>query len=114
MTYGWQRIEGVFEIPEGEYVRDPCLVIALVNDNQEEGQFSFFDDLRIHPFRASMETYVYHPFKLRKMAQLDRYNYATFFEYDEEGNPVRVEKETANGRITIKESRGILKKDLSQ
>jgi hypothetical protein len=44
------------------------------------------------------------------MAELDDRNYATFYEYDEEGTLVRVKKETEKGIYTIKESRSGLKK----
>ena len=57
-----------------------------------------------------MKSMVYDPQSLRLMAELDDRNYATFYEYDEEGTLVRVKKETEKGIYTIKESRSGLKK----
>jgi hypothetical protein len=65
----------------------------------------YFDDIRIHPFNADMKTYVYDPQTLRLMAELDENNYATFYNYDEEGQLIRVKKETVQGVKTIKETR---------
>jgi len=39
------------------------------------------------------------------MAQLDENNFATLFEYDDEGTPIRVKKETERGIMTLKENR---------
>jgi hypothetical protein len=52
-----------------------------------------------------MKSFVYDPNTFRLMAELDANNYATFYEYDEEGGLVRVKKETERGVMTIKESR---------
>ena len=38
------------------------------------------------------------------MAELDERNFATLYEYDEEGKLVRVKKETERGIMTIKEN----------
>jgi hypothetical protein len=44
------------------------------------------------------------------MAELDENNYATFYEYDDDGTLVRVKKETSRGIKTINETRsGLLK-----
>ena len=80
---GWQRIEEEFVVPLS----------------------AFFDDIRIHPFNATMKSFVYDPISMRLMAELDENNYATFYEYDEEGNLIRVKKETERGIKTIQESR---------
>jgi hypothetical protein len=44
------------------------------------------------------------------MAELDENNFATFYEYDDEGSLVRVKKETERGIMTIKENRSSYKK----
>jgi hypothetical protein len=46
---------------------------------------------------------------MRVMAQLDENNFATLFEYDEEGTPIRVKKETERGILTVKENRQSLR-----
>jgi hypothetical protein len=68
----------------------------------------FFDDIRLHPFNANMKSFVYSPINLRLLAELDENNYATFYEYDDEGTLIRVKKETERGVKTIKESRSAL------
>jgi hypothetical protein len=42
---------------------------------------------------------------LHFVAELDDNNYATFYEYDDEGKLVRVKKETQQRIFTVKESR---------
>ncbi|HRE97524.1 MAG TPA: hypothetical protein PK637_12200, partial [Flavobacteriales bacterium] len=69
----------------------------------------FFDDLRIHPHNSNMIAVVYDPFTLRSWAVLDDRNYATIYEYDENGMVVRVKRETIDGIKTIAESRKSLK-----
>jgi hypothetical protein len=95
---GWQRYEVVVPfIPSGatqmQLYFDPGARNLLV------------DDIRIHPFNANMKSFVYSPVTLRLMAELDENNYATFYEYDDEGNLMRVKKETERGIMTIKETR---------
>lgn len=73
------------------------------------------DDLRIMPFDGQLSSYVYHDKTLRLMAQLDENNFATLYEYDDEGTPIRVKKETERGIMTLKENRQSFKsKDVAQ
>jgi len=65
----------------------------------------YVDDIRLFPADAQMASYVYDYRTLRLMAQLDENNFATFYEYDDEGTPVRVKKETDRGIMTLKENR---------
>lgn len=95
---GWQRIEEEFQVPTGATE----LRIDLENGGGNE---VFFDDIRVFPTNGSMKTFVYDPLTLRLMAELDESNYATFYEYDEEGALIRVKKETERGIMTIQESR---------
>ena len=95
---GWQKIEEVITIPANSYEFD----VNLINNGTRD---VFFDDIRMHPFNASMESYVYDPESLRLWAKLDDRNYATFYQYDEEGKLIRVKKETESGVETIQESR---------
>lgn len=101
----WQRIVSSFTIPLG--TND--IEISLVNNGNVA---AYFDDIRIHPFNASMKSYVYDPETLWLTAELDDNNYATFYEYDKEGKLIRIKKETARGVMTIQESRSkTLKKE---
>jgi hypothetical protein len=99
---GWQRIEGELVIPAGS----TTISVALTNMSG----VSFFDDIRFFPFDGSMMSYVYDPETLRLVAELDERNYATFYEYDEEGKLIRVKKETERGVMTIQENRNNTKK----
>ncbi|MBS1635847.1 MAG: hypothetical protein JST26_07970 [Bacteroidetes bacterium] len=70
---------------------------------------SYLDDIRVQPFRSTMKTFVYNPYNLWLMAELDGQNYATFYNYDEEGTLVQVKKETVNGVQTLKTTRSNIK-----
>jgi hypothetical protein len=95
---GWQKVEDTVTIPAGATTASLILESA--------GAYNvYFDDLRLHPFNADMKTYVYDPQTLRLMAELDENNYATFYNYDEEGQLIRVKKETVQGIKTVKETR---------
>ncbi len=101
---GWQRCEGVFDIPANA----STMTVSL----RATGSTTvYFDDLRIHPFNANMKSFVFHPVNLRLMAELDENNYATFYEYDDDGTLVRLKKETERGIKTIKETRSALVKE---
>ena len=108
---GWQKLEFAFVVPAGtlnSYGSNPYGSIAIALNSGSNDVY--YDDIRIHPFNSSMKSMVYDPQTLRLMAELDDRNYATFYEYDEEGTLVRVKKETEKGIFTIKESRSGLKK----
>lgn len=98
---GWQKIEFEFEIPQTATPADE-VKIYLKNNGLND---VYFDDLRIHPVNATMNTYVYDPATMRLKATLDENNYATFYEYDKSGKLERVKKETNRGIFTIQESR---------
>lgn len=93
---GWQRIEKEFEVPRGASSVDVTL-------HSGTGVIAWFDDLRIHPKNAHMKTYVYDPIDLRFRATLDTDNYATLYDYDEEGALSRLKLETERGIMTTKE-----------
>ena len=99
---GWQRMEKVITIPFGSTAMD---IELKVNSGE-----AYFDDIRFFPFDGSMMSYVYDPASLRLMAELDERNYATLYEYDEEGKLIRVKKETERGIMTIQENRDNISK----
>lgn len=103
---GWQRIEESFTIPLGA----THVNLNLINLGGSGAPDAYFDDIRIFPRDGQMKTYVYDPISLRLSAMLDENNYATFYEYDEEGKLIRIKKETEKGIMTIQESREGLKK----
>lgn len=67
------------------------------------------DDVRIQPFQSTMKTFVYNPQTLWLVAELDNQNYATYYNYDQEGTLVQVKKETVKGISTIKTTRSNVK-----
>ncbi len=92
---GWQKVECSFTVPSsGASTVDLKFTLS-----------SYVDDIRIHPADANMKAFVYHPFNQRLIATLDENNFATIYEYDQEGNLVRTKRETDQGIITISESR---------
>ncbi len=96
---GWKRIYEVFE-----WEQNTDLFSVTFNNAAGNGD-AYFDDLRIYPFEANMKSYVYHPSSLKLMAELDENNHASFYEYDQEWNLVRVKKETERGIVTLNENR---------
>ncbi len=101
---GWQRYEEFFDIPAS--AREIKLTLA----NMSDVDTVYFDDLRIHPFNANMKSFVYHSSNLRLTSELDENNYATFYEYDDDGTLTRVKKETERGIKTITETRSAMQK----
>lgn len=99
---GWQRMYKVLTVPNDL----DCYKIIVHNP----GKTVFYDDFRFHPYLSGMKSFVYNPFSLRLMAELDDNNYATFYEYDLEGRLVRIKRETERGIMTIQESRTGIKK----
>lgn len=104
---GWQQYEGVIDVPKGATAFN-VVIVPKSNVNV------YYDDLRIHPYNANMKSFVYDPVNLRLMAELDENNYATLYEYDDDGTLTRVKKETERGIKTIKETRSALLKETAQ
>ncbi|PWU02591.1 MAG: hypothetical protein C5B52_05050 [Bacteroidetes bacterium] len=100
---GWQRYEDTFKV----WSTTSSMSLYLVNTSTTQ---VYFDDIRMHPFNASIKSYVYDPVNLRLVSELDANNYASFYEYDEEGVLVRTKIETKDGVKTVKESRSALQK----
>jgi hypothetical protein len=104
MIEGWQRYVAIILIP--------ATATGMTLTLQASGSSTtYFDDIRLHPFNAEMKSYVYNSTTLRLMAELDENNYATFYEYDDDGTLIRVKKETERGVMTIKETRSALMKN---
>ena len=109
---GWQRIIGIVSIPkpEANSNEEALKVIGISLSCLNSGTACYFDDIRIFPFNGSMKSFVYDKDTQRLMAELDENNYATYYEYDQEGGLVRVKKETEKGVYTIQETRSKSKK----
>jgi hypothetical protein len=100
---GWQKYEGSFTAPSTSI----SMTLNLVNTGPAT---IYFDDIRIHPFNSNVKSYVYDPVNLRLVAELDANNYATFYDYDEEGTLIRTKVETREGIKTVTETRSFLQK----
>lgn len=101
---GWRKY--TFEVR----ILDDINNINLTFKNTTGGDL-YIDDLRIQPMSSEMKGFVYEKINHRLTAELDANNYATFYEYDEQGNLIRVKKETEKGIVTIKENRQYIKKN---
>lgn len=99
MIDGWQKIESTFKVPSFYGV------LEFVLRSIDSATDVYFDDIRVQPFNSNLKSFVYDPQSLRLMAELDENNFATYYEYDQEGGLVRVKKETEKGVFTIQESR---------
>lgn len=81
--------------------------ISISDNNQVAFKYpsgQYYDDIRVFPAMANVKSYVYHPFKTYLMAILDENNNATYYEYNNRNQLVRLKKETEKGIITITEN----------
>jgi len=101
---GWQRYEGSFTPATAGTAS-----IGFLNNGPNT---LYIDDIRLHPFNASMASYVYDQVNQRMVAKLDANNYATFYEFDEDGTLIRTKTETQKGIKTINETRASLQKNI--
>lgn len=104
---GWKLVEGTLEIPAWIGTGD----MAVVNVTLSGGANVSIDDIRIFPYDGQLKTFAYDDKNMRVMAELDENNYATFYEYDDEGSLIRLKKETERGIMTIKENRSAFRKN---
>jgi len=112
---GWQRYESIINVP----ATATAIKLSLNNLTTKVSPPVpylpvYFDDIRIEPFNANLKSFVYNSSNLRLMAELDENNYATFYEYDDDGTLTRVKKETERGIQTITETRSAMQKLIVQ
>ncbi|MGN6490520.1 MAG: hypothetical protein ACTHLE_00885 [Agriterribacter sp.] len=100
----WQRYERIITVP------NDATEIQLKLKGLS-GEAIYVDDIRVQPYNSSMKSFAYDAVSLRLMAELDENNYASFYEYDNDGTLIRVKKETVKGIQTIKETRSALIKE---
>jgi hypothetical protein len=98
---GWKRVEIVFDHTD---VNNFNLTIEPV------GGTVYIDDIRIHPYDAHLRSFVYDANSLRLVADMDENNFASFYEYDDEGILVRTKRETEKGIMTLHETRSGVRK----
>ncbi|MCP9752380.1 hypothetical protein [Ferruginibacter sp. HRS2-29] len=105
---GWQLFEAEFTVPS-----DAAELELYIDNSASSNTTLSIDDLRFHPFSANMKSFVYNPYNLKPAAELDENNYASFYEYDDDGTLIRVKKETVQGIKTIQESRSGMQKSVT-
>lgn len=91
---GWQLVEAKITPTTGN---------NLLEINSGTGVI-YVDDIRIIPNDGSAQTYVYDD-QMRLWSTLDAQHFATFYNYDEEGNLLQVKKETDKGIVTLQSGR---------
>lgn len=101
---GWKLMEGDINLSLANNAEFKMTITP------HEGGNVYLDDLRIYPKVSHMKTYTYNTKTFKLMAELDENNFASFYEYDDEGQLVRVKKETERGIVTLKETRTVFKK----
>jgi hypothetical protein len=100
---GWRQLNYKFTLSSGQSLGQIKFINkAPIKNNL---QYCFIDDIRIAPLQSGMNCYVYDENNYRILATLDNNNYATFYEYDEEGALVRKKVETEKGIMTLTEQR---------
>jgi len=104
---GWQRVEVIFELPAETITTSSSVIVDIGGPNYSSDLF--IDDIRIQPYNSEMVSYVIDPISLRLWATLDSRNFATFYQYDEEGSLVRIIQETERGKVTVQENRAGIK-----
>ena len=67
------------------------------------GRFAV-DDVRVQPLDASMMTYVYDRSTLALITQFDDQHFGTYYQYNGEGQLVRIKRETERGLRTVAET----------
>jgi PKD repeat protein len=94
---GWQQVKASFTCP----IKN---VVVEIRFKPGGAGTAWYDDLRLHPEKGNMKSYVYDLNDYRLRAILDEENFASFFYYDAEGNLHTTKKETIRGIKTITEN----------
>ncbi len=68
------------------------------------GEVVWVDDVRVQPLDASMMTYVYDRSTLALITQFDDQHFGTYYQYNGEGQLVRIKRETERGLRTVAET----------
>jgi hypothetical protein len=103
---GWGLVEGEIDMKKLMNAGSMMTVVLTA-----PGSNTLIDDLRIFPFDGLVKSYAYDDKTLKVMAVLDENNFATFYEYDDEGTLIRVKKETDRGIMTIQENRSAYRRN---
>ncbi len=99
---GWKKIDVIVDFEESDEFQ-----IRISNSTSSP---IYIDDIRIHPYEASFNSFVYDYNDARHLASLDNRNYTTFYNYDELGMLTQVKQETVRGVVTVQTSRSNTRK----
>lgn len=105
-TY-WRRLEGTFTVPAGA---TGIKVQFMPRDGSYSSpenivdDIALFDDIRLHPAKSIMKSFVYDEVDFKLKAELDENNYPMYYGYDASGQLTVVKVLTENGIKTIKEA----------
>ena len=98
---GWRMVELLVPVEEQDLIDNNTLTIQFKSTGMTD---ILIDDIRFAPAEATSKCFVYDDKFLRLTSELDENHYATFYDYDESGNLIRIRKETERGIVTLKES----------
>jgi len=101
---GWQRVEITFNLPPSI----PNETAVDIHLKSLDGDV-YYDDLRIQPYDSEMQSVAIDAIERRNMAKLGSRNFATSYQYDENGTLIRVIQETERDKQTVSESRSSFK-----
>lgn len=111
-TY-WRRLEGKFTVPSGTTgitVKFTARASGYLSPETLIDDVALFDDIRLHPDKSIMKTFVYDEIDFKLKAELDENNYPMYYGYDASGQLTVVKVLTENGIKTIKEAYSNTKK----
>lgn len=97
----WSLIYVDFPVPSG--YQGSVQVNLSTGGVMSDPVTGFFDDFRLHPVDAQIQSFVYDPVTGRLTHVLDKNNIYTRFEYDNEGRISKVYRETKKGEIKLKQ-----------
>lgn len=98
---GWRLYEAKITIPSASISK---IKYEFLKPPTGNGWVRYFDDIRFIPDDAQAKTYVYDDKSLKIVSELDENHFATFYDYNESGNLIRIRKETEKGIVTLKEN----------
>jgi len=98
----WQLYEVIIPVTKLDIAFYNSLAIQFMTSGPTS--VLYIDDIKLVPEESTSKCYVYDDKFLRLTSELDENHFATFYDYDESGNLIRIRKETERGIVTLKES----------
>ncbi len=102
----WKKIQGEIKIPNDYYLNQ----MRIRMKTKPGFEKIYLDDFRIYPHNSTfIAAYNYDPVSLNLITVLDENNFATYYEYAEDGSLIRIKRETEKGIMTLQEQSKNLK-----